>query len=220
MPAPRPEPARRAKLIFTMPTTETRVPPLLANAAGAKPAPVLLRAVALVLDLILAGLVAMLLLSRLILPAQVPNYSDIIDHQMQEWTAESNQLAAGQWPNLAPDSDTLDLYGTIIETLFLVFLAYFSGSEIGMRGATLGKRVFGLRAARWGTADPPNWLESFLRCIFKCASLMSPLILLVDALPVAFKSSRRAIHDYLARTIVTGDALPPVAKERDEPYDF
>jgi uncharacterized RDD family membrane protein YckC len=97
----------------------------------------------------------------------------------------------------------------------LVLFVYFAGSELLLDGSTLGKRVFSLRTARCWTAKPPTWIECVVRNIFKAASLMWIGLLAANFVVVLFRSNRRAIHDYLARTVVTGDPAPPKPLEED-----
>ncbi len=106
-------------------------------------------------------------------------------------------------------------------TLFAVLLVYFSASELFLGGASLGKRVFGLRVARCSTGEPPLGIESLSRCSFKAASMVGllPILFLANALPMLFRPTRRAGHDYLARTIVTGDPPPPPTRRRGDETD-
>jgi uncharacterized RDD family membrane protein YckC len=194
---------------------------MLASALPITPARVWRRAVALLLDASLAGLAAMVILFTYILPQQHPDYEKVVNDQM---LAMEQQLQAAmkssQFTNPALSDEFTDIAATVGVTTFSVLLVYFAASEMLLKGATLGKRVFGLRAARWGTAEPPQAIESLSRCIFKSASLVGllPILLLANALPMLFRSTRRAGHDYLARTIVTGDPPPPAPASRNR-YD-
>jgi uncharacterized RDD family membrane protein YckC len=205
-----------------MPTTGAHVPPVLADLAGCTPAPFGWRALALLLDTFLVGFLATIILTRIVLPIEMPDAEDVFDRQVQVALDYYNQIKVGQHPpQPALDPDYLDLLAVTNQTFFLVFLVYFVGSELGMRGATLGKRVFVLRAAQWGSAEPPRVMETLVRCIIKtislvgwqAVSLIGWPILLLNLAPIAFHRSRRAGHDLLARTIVTGDPLPPTVEE-------
>jgi uncharacterized RDD family membrane protein YckC len=85
-----------------------------------------------------------------------------------------------------------------------------------MGGATLGKRVFHLRSAQFGTGAPPRAIESFVRAIVKTVSLAAWVaigalgfpFLLLNLAPIFFNRTRRAGHDFMARTLVTRDPLP------------
>jgi uncharacterized RDD family membrane protein YckC len=198
---------------------------LLVELAGCRPAPLGWRVLALLLDTFLAGLIATLLLARVVLPLEVPDAQNIFDHQWQVMMDYYNQTQLGQHPAPPPeDPDYANLQAVTNQTLFLVLFIYFAGSELGLRGATLGKRIFNLRAAQFGTADPPRVIETFVRCIIKTISLVGwsgtiigLLILLLNVIPLLFHRVRRAGHDLLARTIVTGDPLPPALEEPPPP---
>ena len=205
-----------------MPPTDTPVPPMLANVLRITPARLWRRALSLLLDTLLGGLIAMVILTTSILPQHYPNYEKVIFDQWQAVDEKIQEAMAGAQfspPNIS--DDFTEVSATIYLTTFAVLLVYFTASEVFSGGTTLGKRVFGLRTARWGTAEPPLGIESLSRCIFKAASLvwLWPLLLLANAMPTLFRSTRRAGHDYLARTIVTGDPPPAPARgrfDRDE----
>jgi len=203
-----------------MPNADTQVPPLLPSLAGPAPARLVRRTLSLVLDMLLAGTAAMLLLTAIIYPQNYPNYQEIMQVQGQAVMAQFQQaLATGKFSTFNVSQDYLDMAATTGSTLFIVLVVYFAASEMLMGGATLGKRVFGLRAARYGTAEPPFFIETMSRCIFKATSLVWPVLLIANAVPILFRSTRRAGHDYLARTIVTGAAPPPARQRaRDEDH--
>ena len=196
----------------TLPPARTPVPPVIAHAGGASPAPIFLRVIALALDVSLAGLVAFVILTRIVLPQNHPDAMNIISQQWQtnlkEWTSAR---AAGTIPQLTYNDDAKDIIWETGATFFLTLFLYFFGSEMAMEGASLGKRAFGLRAARWATGVPPLFLESFSRCVFKVTSLLVllPFLFMANIIPIFVKSSGRAGHDLLAGTIVTRDAPPP-----------
>ncbi len=198
-----------------MPNAQFQAPPVLPALAGPLPARLLRRGLALVLDTLLAGLAAAVILTSFVYPQNYPNYGAIVNDQWRAIMAQVHQvMTTGQYTELTLSDEYLDLAGTTITTIFLVLLVYFAASEIFARGSTLGKKVFGLRAARWGSAEPPLVLESVSRSIFKALSLVVlwPLLLAVNVAPLLFRASRRAGHDYLARTIVTGAPLPEPAR--------
>jgi uncharacterized RDD family membrane protein YckC len=196
---------------------------MLASVLRITPARVGRRAVALLLDTSLAGVAAMVILFAIILPSQHPDYEKILREQMQTMDQQLQEVMdSGQFATLNLSDEATDIAATAGVTAFVVLLVYFAASEMLLGGATLGKRVFGLRAARWGTAEPPLGIESLSRCIFKSASLVGlwPILLLANALPLFFRPTRRVIHDYLARTIVTGDPPPPApARRKGYPTD-
>ena len=202
-----------------MPPIDTSVPPMLASVPRTTPARVSRRAFALLLDTLLAGLAALVILTSFILPQQHPDYEKIIAAQDQAMNDQVNAaLASGQMGSPNMSDEFIAIATCVGVTTFVVLLIYFFTSELILGGSTLGKRVFGLRAARWGTAEPPSAVESLSRCIFKAASLvlLLPFLLLANALPILFRATRRAGHDYLARTIVTGDPAPAPTYRPDD----
>ncbi len=201
-----------------MTPTDTKVPPLLAGTMAATPAPILWRALALALDSALAGIIGMIILTTVVFPQSYPNAEAVIQQQMHTFKVAFDKASAtGKMPDVALSQEYVDLSVPASNTLFLVLLVYFAGSELVMDGSTLGKRVFSLRAAGCWTAKPPTWMECVVRNIFKAASLMWVFLLAANTVVVLVRPNRRAIHDYLARTVVTGDPAPP--KPPAEDYD-
>jgi len=199
-----------------MTPTDTKVPPLLASALAATPAPIVWRALALMLDSILAGTIVAIILTTVVFPQSYPDAGTIIQQQMHNFMMAFNQArTTGHSPEVVVSQEYLDLGVPMANTAFLVLVIYFTGSELLTGGSTLGKRVFSLRAARCWTAEPPTWTESFVRNLFKAASLMWMGLLLVNIFAILFRPTRRAVHDYLARTLVTGDPAPPRAPEEN-----
>jgi uncharacterized RDD family membrane protein YckC len=183
---------------------------VLIDAFDTHPAPFFWRVLALLLDTILASVVAGIVLTSVVLPAEHPDAGAVIQQQFDTTMAEIAQAqTTGQVPEQVISPEFLEIRMLVGKTLFLVLLIYFTSCEWALGGATLGKRIFGLRAAQWGSADPPRWIESLSRCILKAASLVWFVVFVANVVPLFFRSTRRAAHDYLARTIVTGDAPPP-----------
>jgi uncharacterized RDD family membrane protein YckC len=207
---------------FSMLPTDTSLPPVLPNVLRITPARVVRRALGLLLDTMLAGLAAMVLLTIFILPQSHPDYDTIIRHQQQAMNDQIKAaLAGGEVGAVNLSDDFVEIATTAGTTVFAVLLVYFAASEMLSGGSTLGKRVFGLRVARTGTSEPPNAIELLSRSIFKAASLIGffPLLLLANTLPIFFRPTRRALHDLLARTIVTGDPPPAATDETDDRED-
>jgi len=208
-----------------MPSTDTSLPPVLARVLDPAPARVWRRAVALLLDTTLAGTAAMVIFTTFILPQNYPGYDKVIHDQWHTMSSQFHQaLQSGSYAQPTLSDDFMDIAATAITTTFMTLWIYFSASEAMLAGATLGKRVFGLRAARLGTGEPPLLFETLSRCAFKSVSLVMfwPLFFAADAIPVLFNASRRAGHDFLARTIVTGAPLPQPTENgaRDEDDDY
>jgi uncharacterized RDD family membrane protein YckC len=189
---------------------EPSLPPLPLLNPGGTPAPLGRRALALLLDFLLAFVAALLILTRVVLPQEMPSWQEIEDRQSAQ-TADwiNRSVAAHHLLEFQIDPDFQDFYILSAQVFLLVFMCYFSASELSLRGATLGKRVFGLRAANLRTGAPPGVVETLARCLIKSASLLSGVLLLFDTLFLLVNRTRRAGHDYLAGTFITRDAPPP-----------
>ncbi len=204
-----------------MASFEPPLPPLPLLFPGGTPAPLGRRALALVLDFLLAFVAALIILTRLVLPQEMPNWQEIEDHQSAQTADWINQsMDAGHLLPFQIDPDFEDFYILSAQVFLLVFMAYFSASELSLRGATLGKKVFGLRAANLRTGAPPGVIETLARCLIKSASLLSGMLLVFDAVFLLVSRSRRAGHDYLAGTFITRDALPPPSSAGRPDIDF
>ncbi len=195
-----------------MPLVDT--PPVLATVTGVAPAPLFWRIIALAMDCLLAGLVASIILTRLVLPEYHPDAENTLRTQLKAMNTELVRAqSAGVVAHFTFDDETQGILEDAGKTFFLTMLVYFLASELVTGGSTLGKRAFGLRAARWDTGERPNVVEILSRSLFKSASLLPlgpiPLLLLANAIPILMRRTRRAGHDYLARTIVTRAAPPP-----------
>ncbi len=197
-------------------------PPVLTPLAFAVPAPLLWRVLALFLDCSLAGFAAWVILVRLVLPQTHPNAAGVINDQMNIFYTEYQRVqATGDKPKFELSDEAIGIFQDAGNTFFLTLLVYFSASELATAGTTLGKRVFGLRTARWFTGEPPRPIESLTRSLFKVASLLFfwPFLLLVNTLPALAHASRRAGHDHLARTCVTRTPLPARVADHRYPAD-
>jgi hypothetical protein len=205
-----------------MPTVD--IPPVIVRLSGVTPAPMFWRILALVLDCILAGLVASIILTRVVLPQSHPDAEDTMRGELQAMNAELDRAQkTGATPQFTLNDDAQGIIEDTGKTFFLTLLLYFTISELATGGSTLGKRVFGLRAARWDTGERPGVMEVIFRNLFKAASLLPlgpvPVILLANVIPVFVRSTRRAGHDYLTRTMVTRDAPPPLPEDADHRHD-
>jgi uncharacterized RDD family membrane protein YckC len=85
--------------------------------------------------------------------------------------------------------------------LVMAYLGYFFVQE-GMWGATLGKRVFGLRVVRLD-GGPAGWSASFWRTIFRVLEV-NPIMFgaIPGGLAVTRSKRRQRLGDMLARTVV------------------
>lgn len=149
------------------------------------------------------------ILLKVILPDQHGAGLTQFDEWMQQLIAMNE---AGQKPELnnmpEPGEEMIAMFQFIQQFLMAGFWAYFFISEIFMKGASLGKKVFNLRIININTARPVGLLDSSLRAIIKSLfffiALLFPPILLNYFMPL-FNSNRRAGHDYICKTLVIED---------------
>jgi uncharacterized RDD family membrane protein YckC len=88
-------------------------------------------------------------------------------------------------------SDGAFLFGNIVNTAYFTLL-------VGMWGATLGKRMLGMRIVR---SDGRR--VGIGRALGReLATILSLILLLAGYLMVAFRSDKRALHDLIADTVV------------------
>ena len=85
--------------------------------------------------------------------------------------------------------------------LVTTYLAYFFVQE-GLWGATLGKRIFGLRVVRLD-GGPAGWAASFWRTILRVLEV-NPILLgaVPGGLAVTWSKRRQRLGDMLAGTVV------------------
>jgi len=104
------------------------------------------------------------------------------------------------------------LYFVGISTLIWSFssFVYFSGSELFMRGQTIGKRVFGMRVVKANgfSLDP---LSILLRNMFRVVDQLSVLWVV----PLLSRRSQR-FGDMVAGTVVVFDKPAPLSLVREE----
>lgn len=85
----------------------------------------------------------------------------------------------------------------------LIFWVYFGGSEILMRGGSLGKAVFSIRVVNDVTLKAPGVFDSIMRAGIKTFSLLAwTPILMINFFLFFFTKKGQAGHDFLSRTVV------------------
>jgi uncharacterized RDD family membrane protein YckC len=115
----------------------------------------------------------------------------------------TTMTANGGSPNLSVEAQgALQFMQTFMLSLFWL---YFAASEWLMGGATLGKRIFRLHAAKFDLSYAPNAFESLLRGGIKAISLIWIPIGAINFIIMIVNPRNRAGHDLLARTWVVND---------------
>ena len=101
-------------------------------------------------------------------------------------------------PILLSRSGKQILGGAVIAAGLVLGILYFAAMESSERGATFGKRAFGLRVV---TSDGRR--VTFLRALGRyLAKFISALILGIGFLMVGFTDKKRGLHDMIAGTLV------------------
>lgn len=192
--------------------SETDAPSASAEHASLRPAPMLRRLIAYVMDFILLFLLLQLLAHFL------PSFWDA--HSKEEFSQlllQASMLPKEDQINseeMARFIDQADLSPETYEMLFamaawacLLPILYFFLSERFFAGQTLGKATFGLRSVSMiDSNDPPSVLRLFLRSTCKGLSslvLITPFLLpgLLNFLFCFLNRKRRCLHDLLGGTI-------------------
>ncbi len=121
------------------------------------------------------------------------------------------------------DETLISFFETINTISFVVAVLYFVLTEFFMRGQTLGKKIFGIQTAVYGTPFPPLFLQILSRAFWKAftvvpAGLLLTLLAVINANVVAFSRRHRGWHDKLARTdVIDLRAVPPASAPRIPP---
>lgn len=163
------------------------------------------RAFAFILDLVLIFTFVVMILSTFITPKKytVPmrELQQIINEygEMEDASAKKNLLG-----HTSPElQEMLQFWQGF--TVFSLWI-YFSFSEILMRGASIGKRVFSIKAISATTFKNPSTFDSLLRSGLKTLTLLAFFpILLVNYFIAFFTKRNQAGHDILCRTLVIED---------------
>ncbi|MDR0534900.1 MAG: RDD family protein [Puniceicoccales bacterium] len=204
-------------------------------------APLFLRALAFLMDWVLAGILFAALLKWLVLPnhsseatALVHWWNDTLDaYKALLAHAESGKIqgAATSWAEASAfsnkalsrfptDSNVTSFIARLGLLQTLHFWAFFFACEYLSKGASLGKRVFHLRVASTNDMGAPGFMDSLLRGALKSVLFCSPntLMLLVGVINAhvpLFNPQRRAWHDRLSRTIVVDANTAPLQEEKN-----
>lgn len=187
-------------------------PPPLHNAADTDesqppPAPWLPRILAFMMDGILVSAFGILLLTRILLPIHhsegMHEFSELLaDYARQSEQAAETGSSGPPLPDLRESDAITTMFAFAQTTLLLLFWAYFLANEWFLKGATLGKKTFGLQAVSAFSGEAPTLWECLLRTAFKSLALVGHPIMLINFVIALFNRDRRAGHDFLARTRV------------------
>lgn len=156
------------------------------------------------LDIILIALIAVVVVTRIILPQHpgvVEEFQEIMERQRS--AAEAGQEAPSVFSSEEMSPELIRFVQTATLTTFGLFWAFFTVSPLLMRGSTLGMRVFNLRIVRADIPLPASFQAYLFRGFAKtfCLQILSPFLWAFFLL-AAFNHRRMAGHDYLARTRV------------------
>lgn len=159
------------------------------------------RLLAFLLDFILIATLCIVVLERFVLE----RYTGLTFTQLSEIVM--NSFANGYETGLPPGTEqAVQFVNTFMLSLFWI---YFTLSEWLTGGASLGKKVFCLHAARVGQRSLPGTFESLLRGALKAACLIWLPIALLNFIIMVIDPRRRAGHDWLAKTWVINDNCRP-----------
>lgn len=242
-----PEQNRESQRASNTQQSDNNVQQTFARAEAAQGAPVSIipvapmhwRMLAFLLDGVLIGLFAILLLSKVLLPQYHPvgysEYITLIETRVAEFEKAQQEGAATPLLFPAPDEFSEQVHEMLfycMEIVALCLLVYFVLCEQLMGGGSIGKSMFRLRVISLNTGRPPNVWESFLRGIIKAsllASLLLPLLSLLFVVSYLLpfgNRMRRAGHDWLAHTLVVSDVggyvphIIPPRKRAEEDDDY
>jgi len=190
-------------------TEDTAPPRLETTATVAVPrARFRLRAIAFMLDFILVFFLIATLLGGFILPRYfAAEWTEITaaGEEMLLTAGESFEAGLEAAPARNLSEDAHRAVNFIYFFFIAVFWLYFTLSEIATGGATLGKRMFSMRAVHSPELSRTGVLDSFLRNGIKSLTLPVLPLLLINIVVALVNPRRRALHDLLCRTVVVDD---------------
>ncbi|MDR2981353.1 MAG: RDD family protein [Puniceicoccales bacterium] len=203
-----------------------------------RPAPLVWRILAYLLDWAIATIAVLLLLKWLIPMEHADGFAEL-----KRWGAEitkeytyllkhpansfAGQIEANRQlmekASKIPDSIVeLFAFAALVQTCF--FWGFFTITEYFTQGSSLGKRIFNLRVANTLDYSPPGFFDTLMRSgwksIFYCSASLPLLIIgVIDAHVPLFNIRRRSWHDMLSRTEVidacTDPWIPPPREEEE-----
>lgn len=204
-------------------------------------APLFWRTLAFIVDATLIGLIGYLITTRVLLPHFKPDELSVFNG----WISEIRQIYGDLWhaaqsgdaPRVnafnealvakmkdAP-SGVLAVMSYSSSCMTVIYWLGFAGMEIATRGASLGKKIFRLRVARFPHGEQPGVLDSIIRSGWKAMIVggsLNPLTLvfaIVDAHWPLFNPLRRSLHDLMCRTLVLDARFDPPEKKKPRDDD-
>ncbi|MEM8549712.1 MAG: RDD family protein [Verrucomicrobiota bacterium] len=171
------------------------------------------RCLAFTMDVLVVFAFWLFLTTKILLPEYHPTGLFELKQLTEVYAEEVEQaMASGTQP---PDDLIERIYEneTIREMLdyshgaaMLIFWAYFGLVEALLKGGTLGKSTFRLRAIKVETGQPGNFLDHLTRGATKTIALLliGPLLWINYLIPL-LNQKRRAGHDFVCRTIVVAE---------------
>lgn len=178
------------------------------------------RVIGFALDVTLIGALAMLILTRWILPQTYP--AELAE--FRAWYAEyTRDLASGEREAVPGDlnadewSEPVWRMLVFAQNFILVFFwIYFAGAEVFYQGRTVGKRAFRLKVMDFQRVRPLDLMPAMVRSLVKtlCLFTFFPFFLL-SYLAAWLLPFRRTGHDVLSRSIVVEDNPSPEERAGD-----
>lgn len=155
------------------------------------------RIIAFFLDLTLVGAFSLMVLTIFVIPQKYPG-------TLQELWQLSSVPENTQKQQLEKMSSSLrEMIQASQAIIVLIFWAYFTMSEILLKGSSLGKLIFKIRVVNAVTLEPPSIFDSILRSGLKTFSLLAWFpIFTLNFFLMFFTKKAQAGHDFLTRTIV------------------
>lgn len=173
------------------------------------PAPFIYRALASILDILLAFVLISMLLKQVILPyydgQAFSELKSIFYQSQQPIGAEGSAFAFTSLNQYPPEVQKLINYALGVSMLLL--WVYFGVLDMLLHGKSLGKRVFRLKVVNSIHFKELNVFEYLVRSIIKglCLTVIFPAVLLLNLLPALLSKRRQCGHDWISRSMVVED---------------
>lgn len=159
------------------------------------------RVFAFFLDFVLVTLIAMLIVFQFWLPGNYPEAWSTFMERVESLQSSGESLRGME---LSGEEQDMFIYGELMT--LLVFWLYFLAGEVFLKGSSIGKKVFGLRAVSIYRYSYLNFWESMVRAFTKTVSLLVLFpFLQVSYLLAFFTRKRQAGHDFICRSCVVED---------------
>jgi len=177
------------------------------------------RVIAFMLDAVLIFSLSSLLLNAFILPEKFPDALVAIEGMTQQ---VAHAIQSGTYGvDYTVDENLEEAIAFIRAFIYFFFLGYFFLSELCFRGASIGKKMFGIQVVNAHTLQPVHFFEALMRSGMKgmLLILFFPL-LFIDYAVCFFDRQRRTAHDMLCQTLVIAQLPPAPVEDEDEDESF